>query len=402
MEKFTQLFVQSLKLALLILALGIVLAVASDEAVSQAVSVYDSITEAKTYDEPTIPPRILIDRQEIKAIPINNELLPLREIVEHIGGTVSWDSSSRRITITIGRRTVRVRAGSYNAVVNGNQQQITVPLQNIDSTTAVSLCFLADTLGLGVGYKNNTFILSTNPATRIAVVTYHHILPDEKNTHFRDNIWTISTQHFEEQMRYLYEGGYYTPTLDELEAFIMYGHRLPENSVMIHFDDGYYSNYVYAYPILQRYGLKAVLFAITAESEALGDYQPPINHRILQWASAYTLRQGKDVWETASHTHNLHGLATDERRTLLVTETNENIVEDALRSFDFVSNHRAFAYPKGQFNDTVVAALQEAGITMAFTVLRGYITPASDPMRLRRFMIYTDTTLAEFQRIVRG
>ena len=358
-----------------------------------------SLMPAMAYNE-TETRRVVIDGVTVDATSVNAEMLPLRDIIEHIGGTVSWDNSRRRITIAVGNRTIAAAVNNPHVSVNRSTVEAEIPLQIIDGRAAVTLCFLADILGMGTGYKNNTFFLSATPASEIPVVTYHHILPDELNTHFYDNIWTVSAENFAMQMRYLYENGFYTPTLCELEAFIFHGRLLPQNSVMIHFDDGYYSNYVFAYPILQRYGLRAVLFPITAEAEALGEYQPEFNRRILQWSAASTLRTGMDVWETASHTHNLHGLALDDKSTLLVTASREEIVEDILRSFYFLTNHRAFAYPLGQFNNTVIEALREAGITMAFTVRNGYITRRSNPMLLPRFMIYNSTPLEGFMKIV--
>ena len=264
----------------------------------------------------------------------------------------------------------------------------------------VSLCFLADHLGLGAGHINNSFILSTTPARQIPVITYHHILPDEVNTRFRDNPWTISTENFTLQMRYLRNNGFYTPTLEELEAFLHHGRPLPHNSVMIHFDDGYYSNYVYAYPILRQYGQRAVIFPVTGHAEALGQYQPPICHASLTRVAAITLNTRTDVFETASHSHNMHGLVPDSEDTLLATATKDDIIADTISSFEFVSNHRAYAYPHGQFNDTVIEALAEAGITMAFTTTPGYITATSNPFRLNRFTIYRATTMARFRAIV--
>jgi len=203
-------------------------------------------------------------------------------------------------------------------------------------------------------------------------------------------------------MRYLRDNGFYTPTLDELEAFLYHGRPLPANSVMIHFDDGYYSNYVYAYPILLRYGLRAVIFPTTRDAKALGEYQPPICHDSLTKVAAITLRTPSNVFETASHTHDMHNLAPYTQDTLLATGTLENIVQDTLQSFEFVSNHRAFAYPHGQYNSTVIEALKVAGITMAFTITPGYVTGTSDPFRLNRFTIYRETTMARFMAIVYG
>jgi len=146
--------------------------------------------------------------------------------------------------------------------------------------------------------------------------------------------------------------------------------------------------------------MRAVIFPITRNAEILGEEQPPICHDSLTWAAASTLRAPSRLIETASHTHNMHRHAYGTERTILVTETFENILQDTLQSFEFVSNHRAFAYPHGQFNDTVIEALREAGITMAFTVNAGYVTGTSDPFRLYRFTIYNDTSLECFKEIV--
>ena len=328
------------------------------------------------------------------------DLLPLRDIIEHAGGTVTWNDG--RITIRRGNHTATITIGSTSATVGNRTVELSAPPRLIDGRTMAPTCLFGEHLGFGVGYKNNNFILSASPARQIAVLTYHHILPDEVNTRFVDNPWTVSTEEFALQMRYLRDNGFYTPTLWELEAFLYHGRPLPSPSVMIHFDDGYYSNYVYAYPILRRYGLRAVIFPITANAEALGEYQPPICHNSLTWAAAGTLNTRTDVFETASHTHDLHSLAYGTNRTLLVTETRENIIADTLRSFEFVSNHRAFAYPHGQFNNTVIEALAEAGITMAFTINSGYVTTRSNPFQLNRFTIYRDTTMARFRAIVNG
>jgi len=344
---------------------------------------------------------IVIDGTQINATS-QGDLLPLRDIVEHTRGTVSWDGRTQQIAIRHGFNTVAITIGSTSATINNISIELAVPPQIIGGRTMVSLCFLVDLLGLGAGYINGVFILSTSPAQRIPVLVYHHILPDEVNARFQDNAWTISTEDFAEQMRYLHDNGFYTPTLDELEAFIYQGRPLPQNSVMIHFDDGYYSNYVYAYPILQRYGLRAVLFPITGDAEALGEYQPPIDHGALTRAAAITLRGGKDVFETASHSHSLHHHASCGTQTMLVASAHDDIVADTLRSFEFVSNHRAYAYPLGMFNNTVIEALQEAGITMGFTVNSGYITANSDPFRLGRFTVYRSTQMRRFRDIVNG
>ena len=241
-----------------------------------------------------------------------------------------------------------------------------------------------------------------DPADGIPVLLYHHLIPQAQNRLHQDNPYVISTEQFREQMQYLYDNGFQPITLSQLEAYLYDDAPLPPNSVMIHFDDGYYSNFVYAYPILQEFGFEAVLFLLSWRTEYLGDTQPPLDYDAFTWPAAHTIAAASDVFETASHTHNMHDLREGTNDTILATADHEDILEDLHRSFDFVSNHRAFTYPKGQYNETVIAALQAGGITMAFTTRAGYITRSSDPFSLERFTITNTTSFEEFQRIVHG
>lgn|GEM_PF-1021688 len=332
----------------------------------------------------------------------DEKLLPIRDVAELLGGTVRWDGDLRQISVRRGNVNAVLTIGNSAAVINNRTVELGRPVQIINGRTMVSLRSVSDILGIGVGFANNTVILTTRPAQRIPVLVYHHILPDAQNRNFRENAFVVSEENFRAQMRYLHDNGFYTPTHSELEDFLYNGLNLPQNSVMIHFDDGYYSNFVYAYPILQAFGLRATIFFITHTIEDLGDTQPLINHDALTFTAAKTIAGTEDVFEIASHTHNMHDPLPGSTRTILASETKENILQDTLRSFDFVTNHIAFAYPHGQFNQTVIAALREAGITMAFTINSGYVTRNSNPFELARFTIFRDTSLSRFRNIVRG
>jgi len=246
------------------------------------------------------------------------------------------------------------------------------------------------------------FASSEAESVEVPILLYHHILPDDKNTEHLENPFAVSAEDFATQMQYLYDNGFHTLTLSELEAFLHEGQRLPQNSVMIHFDDGYYSNFVYAYPVLQGLGQRAVVFMITHVVEDLGDDQPQMDHKDLTWTAASSLVGVEDVFELASHTHSLHALMPNTGETGLVHATREEIVADVRRSFDFLTNHRAFAYPYGQFNDRVMEALQEVGITLAFTTEEEMVTRESDPLQLGRFKVWRGMTLERFGEIIRG
>ena len=69
---------------------------------------------------------------------------------------------------------------------------------------------------------------------------------------------------FENQIKFLVKNKY---TLISLQHYaeVLNGRRddLPDNSVIITIDDGYWDNYTYAYPILNKYTVPATIFLVT-------------------------------------------------------------------------------------------------------------------------------------------
>lgn len=90
---------------------------------------------------------------------------------------------------------------------------------------------------------------------KVFVIYYHHIL---KNWGF-----DVYYKTFEREVKIL-KNNYKIITLDDVYEYITTDRQPEKDSVAITFDDGYLSNYVYAYPILKRYKLKATLFPIAS------------------------------------------------------------------------------------------------------------------------------------------
>lgn len=65
---------------------------------------------------------------------------------------------------------------------------------------------------------------------------------------------------FEDHVRSLSSSGFITVSLQELYDHMKYGAALPPKPVVLTFDDGYLDNWVYAFPILKRYGFKGTIF----------------------------------------------------------------------------------------------------------------------------------------------
>lgn len=95
--------------------------------------------------------------------------------------------------------------------------------------------------------------------SRLRVLMYHSVSGDGR----RDGL-TVDSGQLEEHFRYLRTQGYSTIGLSELVAFHDHGRALPENPVLITFDDGFLDNYEIAYPLAQKYEMKINFFLVPA------------------------------------------------------------------------------------------------------------------------------------------
>jgi len=96
----------------------------------------------------------------------------------------------------------------------------------------------------------------------IPVIMYHSVSPQtSKSWEYRH--LTLNLQFFERQLKYLWRHKYTVVSFDEVVAFKRGDIDLPVRSVCLTFDDGYLDNWVYAFPILEKYGYRSTLFVAT-------------------------------------------------------------------------------------------------------------------------------------------
>ncbi|MBI3755206.1 MAG: polysaccharide deacetylase family protein [Deltaproteobacteria bacterium] len=112
----------------------------------------------------------------------------------------------------------------------------------------------------------------------VPVFMYHHVSPH------KGDMVTVTPDVFEAQMRFLKEAGYRTLSVDELVEIADGNLEIKEKAVVVTFDDGYLDNYVYAFPVLKKYNIKATIFVVTdwveKSSEFVGAYghMPPLHN----------------------------------------------------------------------------------------------------------------------------
>jgi peptidoglycan/xylan/chitin deacetylase (PgdA/CDA1 family) len=181
----------------------------------------------------------------------------------------------------------------------------------------------------------------------------------------------VSRPDFHRQMDWLEEQGYQAVTLEQVERAWYDGGALPPKPVVLSFDDGYRPQFTYALPELRRHGWAGVL-----NLKAEGSDLYPSNVEAMIAAG----------WELAAHT--IHHLDLTELGPEQLTE--EVAGSRRMLRREFHVPVRNFCYPAGQFDETVVRAVEAAGYVGATTEIPGYATRAQ-PYELARFEILRST-----------
>ncbi|WP_433744875.1 polysaccharide deacetylase family protein [Falsibacillus pallidus] len=254
---------------------------------------------------------------------------------------------------------------------------------------------------LGFVYKDKIYSNNSQSPEKefnaIPVLMYHHLLKKSENTFIGNNV-ILNVENFAEQMKYLHDNGYHTITLEQLESYLKGTLHIKEKTVAITFDDGHKTNYLYAYPILKKYGFHAAAFIITSRTSAS---PVPFNPSYLQFLSSPEMEEMKSdgTFEFGSHTNQLHDVTGRKSNVLLKPEN--DVLDDFKLSKELLQT-QYFCYPFGQYSPDTIRLAKEAGYTMAFLASEGYAQPKIDLMKVPRFGIYPYTTMDQFAKIVSG
>ena len=193
----------------------------------------------------------------------------------------------------------------------------------------------------------------------IPVLLYHNL---DDNYTVGNHITNISPSLFEEHMLGLLERGYNPIFVSDYYEYINDGKELPENPIMVTFDDGYLSNYEYAYPILKKLNIPATIFVVTSTvgEEVSGG---KVNTPHFTWEQAKEM-QDSGIIDIQSHSYshkNMSKISDDElfdELTLSKDILVEKLSKDVL----------IFAYPYGGYNDKTLEKVIEVGYNMQVLV----------------------------------
>ena len=215
-----------------------------------------------------------------------------------------------------------------------------------------------------------------NADPHIMVLNYHKV----------DNLdisLAVLPADFAAQMKYLAENNFHTIDIETFYAGLSGETQLPENPVLITFDDGYKDNYTNALPILKQYGLKATVFVI---SDFVGrkDY--------MTWDELREMRESGVSIQSHTATHASLTDLTDEQLKKELTESKQKIESEIKDEVNFI------AYPTGAYNLHIAGLVKSAGYKAAFTVKYGNVDGHSNFYAVERVPVFhTENTMKSFR-----
>ena len=92
---------------------------------------------------------------------------------------------------------------------------------------------------------------------------YHDFVTTVPDSDPDDFKYINTPQSYEENIKVLLENGYTFISFQELNSALNEKMEFPEKTILVTFDDGYYSNYEYIFPILKKYNVKASILIVT-------------------------------------------------------------------------------------------------------------------------------------------
>jgi len=222
----------------------------------------------------------------------------------------------------------------------------------------------------GIGIGAAILVIFIRAQYVLPVAMYHSVQPSVPE----GNRLIVSVEAFDRQMRFVKMNDYTVLPLHEAAAMIDEGRKLPRKALVLTFDDGYEDNYLYAYPILKKYGLPATIFLI------VNDIGTPDK---LNWD------QIREMQDSGLITFGSHSLS---HPFLECITSPPELVNEILGSKNALERSlgrpvRTFSYPCGRLNDDVRQKVIDAGYGAAVVTNPGKAFSSSDVFALKRLRI---------------
>ncbi|GAB2960480.1 hypothetical protein GCM10023080_020690 [Streptomyces pseudoechinosporeus] len=230
--------------------------------------------------------------------------------------------------------------------------------------------------------------------TRPVPILMYHAVAHEPASSIR--ALSVSPEAFAGQMRLLAERGFTPLTTARLAAAWRGGPPLPQDPVLITFDDGYRGVHRYALPVLRELGFAATVFVTTGWLRGPHEIHGAALDTMLGWEEVRELAAAGAEIGGHSHSHPQLDQLPDSELRYEVARCQEVIAEQT------GSPPFSFAYPYGYCDRRVRQEVRMAGFAQSVAVGNTLASPRQGPFALRRVTVRRRTGLKEFARLVEG
>ena len=218
-------------------------------------------------------------------------------------------------------------------------------------------------------------------AKDIAVLNYHYTIDknSDEGKECRQTICMDQNQ-VEEEIKYLKDNNFYPVTMQDLYLFLTGKIQLPEKSVSITIDDGWYLARMIS--ILEKYQMQGTLYLI-------GSLASP---------SDYT----SQYLEIHSHTWDMHtpNVCNGSHGGGLLCLDEQTILDDLKKSRESLNNTDILCYPFYEYNARTIELVKKAGFKMALAGGYRKAKPGDNIYAVPRFELGNYTTMNDFVNAV--
>ncbi|WP_018132601.1 polysaccharide deacetylase family protein [Effusibacillus pohliae] len=211
---------------------------------------------------------------------------------------------------------------------------------------------------------------------QVIVLMYHHIDPEQRGS-------SITLENLTRHLDTMREQGFHFIRMSDYLSFVKGEQSIPENAVVLTFDDGYESFYTYVYPELKKRGLSASNYVIVGST----DHFDPKKIPHLTWDQMREMK--KNGIEFYNHTYDSHEFinhSTTFASPIFLPEKNrlETQEEYRQRIYDDLAlaekrleeelghqPHRVLCFPGGVYNDTILEVCNQLGMKVFLTTNEG-------------------------------
>jgi peptidoglycan/xylan/chitin deacetylase (PgdA/CDA1 family) len=230
---------------------------------------------------------------------------------------------------------------------------------------------------LGLGRRRGTI-----------VALAYHAIADHRDDPVLDR-WSVRPEAFAVQLEAFASAGWRFVDLDFVLAALRGEAGPPSRCLLLTFDDAYTDLLDAALPVLRRHGAPGVVFAVAGELGGTNSWDRPAGARTLPLLDPSGLREaiagGFELGSHSTHHRPLRSVPADELGTEIAGSA-ERLVTAGL------PRPRSFAYPHGDCDEAVAAAVAAGGYELAFTIRPGVIAPGSERLLLPRVAVLGEDT----------